>query len=89
MFRVVNFPPFGLELRLLTLNIELVGDSVKMDHHAKYLDQRSFSSIVIVQRDSRHTQPTNCSTWATKCSVEVAVETSAVKGQSAVVVHLR
>jgi len=38
----------------MTLTVKLDLDSVKVNHQAKYLRQRSFSSKVIVQTD-RHT----------------------------------
>jgi len=47
----------------MTFTVKLNLDNFKMNQHAKYLAQRSFSSLVIVRA---HTHCTDCSTWATK-----------------------
>jgi len=49
----------------MTSFLECDPDRVKTNQHAKYLDQRSFSSKVIV-RTHTHTPRMFCSTWTTE-----------------------
>ena len=61
----------------MTLTFALDLDSVKLNQHAKYLGQRSFSSKVIVRIDThKHTHPTDCSALTTK---EVRINISAYR----------
>ena len=50
----------------MTLTFELDLDSVKMNHHAKYLGQRSFRSKVFSGHTDIQTRGTDWSTWTTK-----------------------
>jgi len=47
----------------MTFTFRLNLDNFKMNQHAKYLAQMSFSSLVVVRAQ---THWTDCSTWATK-----------------------
>ena len=53
------------ELWLMTLTFKYDLDSVKMNQHANYIGQSSFSSKVIIHAH-KHTHPTNCSIWTIK-----------------------
>jgi len=53
----------------MTSTFESYLESVMTNQQAEYLSQRSFNSIVIVQKQT-HTHRTDCSTWITKWPVE-------------------
>jgi len=53
-----------LELWPMTLANELDLDMVKMNHHAKYLGQKSLFELTSGHKD-RHAQRTDCIVWAT------------------------
>jgi len=62
------------------LTLESYLDSVKVNRHAKYLGQRSFSSKVIVRTHThRQTHRTDSSTWTTKLVSNKRGRYSAVK----------
>ena len=63
-------PAVTVNFRPMTLTFELNWDSVKMNHFAKYLGQRSSNSSVILQTH-RHTHLTDCSSWTTKVIIKI------------------